>query len=344
MLDNRRRNGEHTEVLFPDLQGANRLVGIARLASEGELLDAKRRVEYRDLPTRRFIGRASGRKMPFEWTINPYRGCEFGCKYCYARFTHEFLELRDTVQFETLIYAKQFMPQAFRRELAHVPRTDGICLGTATDPYQPAERRYEVTRRILHVFAEEYGRSLSITTKSDLVTRDLDLLKVIAQRNILHVFMTITTTDEHLARLLEPYAPRPSLRVAALGKLAAAGIRSVVLASPLMPLINDSRANLNAVAKAAAGAGAVYLMGGVLFLKPCAQKAFFPFVEERFPHLLRRYREHYERGAFLKGHYPEMMKQRLREVRAAHGLTKRPEPYEPDQWLGDPQMQLFDTC
>jgi DNA repair photolyase len=328
-------------VLFPELAPHNDLVGIAKLAAEADVLESKRRVEYRDLETRRFIGRASGRKMPFDWTINPYRGCEFGCKYCYARYTHEFMELRETEQFEREIYAKRFHVAAFRRELARIPAAEGICLGTATDPYQPAERRFEVTRKILSVFAGERGRTLSITSKSDLITRDIDLLEVISKRNVLHIFVTITTTDEKLARQLEPYAPRPSLRIEAISRLTSKGIRVAVLCSPLMPLINDSRANIAAVARAAADAGAVYFTAGVLFLKPCAQKAFFPFLEQNFPTLVRRYRERYEGRDFLDGHYPEKMAERVRETRERYGLTRKPHGYQPEQWMGEPQMDLF---
>jgi DNA repair photolyase len=327
--------------MFPELVPDSKLVGIARLAAEGQPLDSKRRVEYRDLETRRFIGRASGRKMPFKWTINPYRGCEFGCKYCYARYTHEFMELRDTEQFEREIYAKRFQPDAFRRELARIPAADGICIGTATDPYQPAERRFEVTRKILGAFLNERGRTLSLTTKSDLVARDTDLLEAIGKRNVLHVFITITTVDERLARQLEPYAPRPALRLQAIEKLSTAGIRVAVLCSPVMPLLNDSRASLAAVAEAAANAGAVYMMGGVLFLKPCAQKAFFPFLEESYPGLVRRYRERYGERPFLNGHYPERMAERVKQTRERFGLTRKPSGYEPEQWMGEPQMELF---
>jgi DNA repair photolyase len=328
-------------MLFPEFAPARNLTGIAKLASEGDVLASKRRIEYRDLATRRFIGRASGRKMPFDWTINPYRGCEFGCKYCYARFTHEFMELRDTEQFEREIYAKRFNSDSFRRELSRIPAGEGICLGTATDPYQPAERKFEVTRKILSVFAVERGRTLSITTKSDLIARDIDLLETISKRNVLHVFVTVTTTDERLARQLEPYAPRPSLRFESVHKLACKNIRVAVLCSPVMPLINDSRASIGSVAQAAANAGAVYLMGGVLFLKPCAQKAFFPFLEERFPKLVRRYRERYSGRAFLDGHYPEMIAERLREIRERYRLTHKPAGYQPEQWMGEPQMELF---
>jgi DNA repair photolyase len=207
-------------VLFPEAEGSG-LVGIARLAADSECLESKRRVEYFELQTRRFITHCiSKRAMPFEWTINPYRGCEFGCKYCYARYTHEFMELRDPVQFETLIYAKEWSEAAFRDELRRIPRDQHIAIGTATDPYQPAERRFGVTRKILKVFAAESGRSLSITTKSDAVARDADLLAGISTRNAVSVNMTVTTVDEELARLLEPFAPRPGLRIAAVRKLA----------------------------------------------------------------------------------------------------------------------------
>ncbi len=114
-----------------------------------------------------------------------------------------------------------------------------------------------------------------------------------------------------------------------------------MLCSPVMPLINDSRASISRVAQAAAQAGAVYLMGGVLFLKPCAQKAFFPFIEEAFPNLVRRYRERYTDRAFLNGHYPEIIAGRLKEIRERYGLTRKPDAYQPEQWLGEPQLELF---
>ena len=317
------------------------LIGIAKLASESPVLEAKRRVQYFDLPTRRFIGRASGRKMPFDWTINPYRGCEFGCKYCYARYTHEFMELRETDQFEQQIYAKRFQTELFRAELRRIPRGEGICIGTATDPYQPAERRFHVTQRMLEVFAAEHGRTLSITTKSDLVARDADLLRRIGEANNVHVFMTITTTDERLARILEPYAPRPELRLEAIRKLTSRGVGVVVLACPLMPLINDSVRNLEAIAVRAAAAGAQYMYGNPLFLKPCAQKAFFPMVEEHFPHLARKYHERYRDGAFLQGSYPEMIRKRIEDVRVRYNLTSRPAEYQPELESEPTQLMLW---
>ena len=132
---------------------AVKLIGIARMAAEAPCLEPKRRVEYFELGARSYLARCDNTRVPFRWTINPYRGCEFGCKYCYARYTHEFMELRDPGQFERKIYAKKFNPVRFREELRRLPLGESIALGTATDPYQPAERRYRVTRQMLEVFA-----------------------------------------------------------------------------------------------------------------------------------------------------------------------------------------------
>lgn len=317
------------------------LVGIARMAAESPLIEAKRRVEYLEIETRSLVGKCLSPRMPFVWTINPYRGCEFGCRYCYARYTHEFMELRDPALFETRIFAKRFDATAFRAELARVPRTESIWMGTATDPYQPAERRFRVTRSLLGVLAREKGRRLGLTTKSDLIVRDLDLLASIAAENSLHVNLTITTLDEELARLLEPLAPRPSLRLRALERLAEKGIRSTVLAHPVMPLINDSEAGLDALCAAAARAGAVSFSAAPLFLKPCSKQVFLPFLEQHFPHLARRYRERYNRQAYLTGEYPARLKERVANLIAKYGLVERTGVDLPAAWPADPQMELF---
>ena len=158
------------------------LVGAVRHTA-APTLEEKRRVEYFRLDARSLLNRCSSPHMPFAWTINPYRGCEFGCKYCYARSTHEFMELRAPNDFEERIYAKEFPAEAFRAELKRVGPEESIAIGTATDPYQPAERRYGLTRAILEVFGPLRGYRLSITTKSDLIARDADLLAEIAAGN-----------------------------------------------------------------------------------------------------------------------------------------------------------------
>ncbi len=163
------------------MQQFTRLVGIARLASESSLLSEKQRVEYRSLPTRKWLNRCQSRRVPFDWTINPYRGCEYGCKYCYARFTHEFLEIADLAAFETEIYAKDWSADAFRRELKSLRPGQVVGLGTATDPYQPAERKFQRTRTMLETLVGIKGICLFVTTKSDLAARDADLFRELSK-------------------------------------------------------------------------------------------------------------------------------------------------------------------
>ncbi len=323
------------------VRSESKLIGIARLAAESPLLEAKNRVEYFDLPTRSFITRCSSARLPFAWTINPYRGCEFGCKYCYARYAHEFMELRDPSDFERKIYAKQFSRTAFLDELTRLPLGESIAIGTATDPYQPAERRYRITRAILEAFATVAGYRVWITTKSDLVTRDIDILKEVSRRHYLSISLTITTLDSELARLLEPLAPRPDLRLAAVRKLTANGIRATSYCSPVLPLINDSEPALDALARAGRKAGSQGFGGQVLFLKPCARQVFMPFLEERFPLLVRRYRERFNRVAYLRGDYPEKIHERIRRIRRRYWPDGSPPQPEPELWPRDSQLSLW---
>src|SRR5579871_3780373 len=315
------------------------LVGIARLASQGELLEAKRDVQYFEIPARSILNRTKP-NMPFQWTINPYRGCEFGCKYCYARYTHEFMEM-DALDFEDKIYAKAAPQHLLRQELGRIGRKEHIAIGTATDPYQPAERRYQRTRAILEVFARERGRFLGITTKSDLVLRDIELLKEVARANVLSINLTITTLNEKLARMLEPRAPRPELRLEAVRQLSRAGICVSVFPNPIMPGLTDSERQLDRLAKAARDAGALSFGGGPLFLMPSAQKVFFPFLEREFPELASRYRECYEKSAYLGREYKEALQQRVRRIRDRYGLASGPIEYRPELWAGEEQGELF---
>ena len=278
--------------------------------------------------------------MPFTWTINPYRGCEFGCKYCYARYTHEFMGLEDGWLFETKIYAKQDAARVLRNDLKRRPE-GAIAIGTATDPYQPAERRFGLTRSILEVFGLEGGYELSITTKSDLIIRDIKLLGKVARSNVLSVNMTVTTMDRELARKLEPRAPRPDLRLKAVSQLAAAGIEVGVFANPVMPLITDSIENLSAVARATRQAAAGYFGGGTLFLMPCAQQQFFPFLEENFPDAAERYKRRYGKEPYLRRGYADMISRRVHEARRRYGLASAPRAYVPESVPSEPQLRLF---
>jgi DNA repair photolyase len=300
-----------------------RLIGIARLASEGESLREGHNVEYFTIESKSLLNRCvSGRGMPFEWTINPYRGCEFACKYCYARYTHEFMEMRDGVDFERKIYVKQHAAGLLRHELRRVKPGESIALGTATDPYQPAERRYEVTRGILEEFARHQGYELGIVTKSNLVVRDLDQLQEVARSNKLSVHITITTLDVELARILEPRAPRPDLRMDAVRTLAKAGLRVGVSCSPVVPGITDSPKDLEVVIRAASEAGADYVFANPLFLKPCSAAVFLPFLEQNFPHLAANYRERYHNRAFLPAAYGKRLSDLVKHLRQKYRLTR----------------------
>src|SRR5258705_13893498 len=186
-------------------ESSTKLIGIARLASEGESLRQGHEVEYFSLPARSLLNRCTGVRMPFTWTINPYRGCEFACKYCYARYTHEFMEL-DGLAFEKKIFVKKDAAVLLTREIAtkysfaagREGAPEHICIGTATDPYQPAEKEYSVTRACLEELARHHGLSVSITTKSNLVTRDIDVLQEIAKYSRVYVDITITTLRPRL--------------------------------------------------------------------------------------------------------------------------------------------------
>jgi DNA repair photolyase len=299
------------------------LVGIARLASEGESLREGHNVEYFTLPAKSLLNRCVSRRgLPFTWTINPYRGCEFGCQYCYARYTHEFMEMRDGAEFEQKIYVKQHTADLLRHELRKVKPGEAIALGTATDPYQPAERRYEVTRGILEEFTRHRGFELGIVTKSNLVVRDVNLLRAVAQNNALSIHVTVTTLNVDLARILEPRAPRPDLRMEAVRELSAAGLTVGVSCSPVLPGITDSPADLEAVVRAAAAAGARHIFAGPLFLKPCSAAVFLPFLEQHFPQLLENYRQRYQDRSFLPPSYGKRIAELITRFRQKYGIHR----------------------
>ena len=307
--------------LLPD--NGPRLVGIARLASHAETVRQGHEVEYFTLPVRSLLNRCvSSRQMPFTWTINPYRGCEFACKYCYARYTHEFMEMRNGIDFEQKIYAKQHAADLLRQEIRRVKPGEQIAIGTATDPYQPIERKLEITRAILEQFAQHAGLELGIVTKSALVARDVDLLKQISERNEIFVNFTVTTTDPDLARILEPRAPRPDLRLEALRKLREAGIGAGVICAPVLPGITDLPKQLESVVRGAAEAKANYVYANPLFLKPCSAAVFMPFLRENFPQLVPDYEQRFKERAFLPAAYRKRISELFARLREKYGIRR----------------------
>ena len=319
-----------------------RLVGIARLAAQGESVRQGHDVEYFTLPVKSLLNRCdSKRQMPFTWTINPYRGCEFACKYCYARYTHEFMEIRNSIEFERKIYAKQHAAELLRQELRRVKSGEEIALGTATDPYQPIEKKLEITRAILQEFSRHSGLELGIVTKSAMIVRDIDLLKEISRQNQLSVNLTVTTADAELARILEPRAPRPDLRLGALRELRAAGIRAGVICAPVLPGITDAPRQLEAVVRGAAEARAAYIYANPLFLKPCSAAVFLPFLKENFFHLVPDYEKRFQDRAFLPATYRKRISDLFTSLRITYGIRE-------ERWIRKPapirqvgQLSLF---
>ena len=326
--------------LLPD--SGPRLVGIARLASHGETVRQGHEVEYFTLPVRSLLNRSTGSRMPFTWTINPYRGCEFACKYCYARYTHEFMEMRDGVEFEQKIYAKQHAAGLLRQELRAVKPGEDIAIGTATDPYQPIERKLEITRAILQEFARRSGLEVGIVTKSALVVRDIDLLQAISRSNRISVSITVTTMDADLARILEPRAPRPDLRLEALKKLRDAGVRAGVICAPVLPGITDSPKRLESVVRAAAEARACHIYANPLFLKPCSAAVFLPFLKEHFPQLVADYDRRFKEHAFLPAAYRKRISELFARLRGKYGIRSESRWQRQDRVVPkDEQMKLF---
>jgi len=312
------------------------LVGIARLAACSPPAESHRksaeRPEYFLLPVKSILNRCDSARVPFDWTINPYRGCEFGCLYCYARYTHEYMEL-DGGEFERKIFVKKDAAPLLAYDVAHKysyasessggEKPEHIAIGTATDPYQPAEREYGVTRACLEELSKREGLSISVITKSNQIVRDIDIFKKIAERSELSLNMTITTLRARLARLLEPRAPRPDLRIAAVKQLREAGLRVGVSASPLIPGITDREGELEAVAEAAHKAGAQWFFSGVLFLMPSSAKQFLPFIREKFPRLTKQYEEWYSKEAYAPEKYRKQIADRVARLKQKYGFESR---------------------
>ena len=315
------------------------LVGIARLAASSLRTDAKRGTEYFLLPVRSVLNECHSERVPFRWTVNPYRGCEFGCKYCYARYTHEYMEL-DGGEFESKIYVKKDAGPLMERDLSNEKIWgEHIAIGTATDPYQPAEREYGATRAILEKIAAREGLSISITTKSNQVVRDIDLLKRIAERSSITIHMTITTLRTRLARLLEPRAPRPDLRLEAVCQLRDAGIAVGVNAMPVIPGLTDREEDLDALFHAARDAGALWVAANVLFLMPASWTPFIQFLEQKFPKLAKQYREWYRGYGYAPEAYRREIKERVEKLRFKYDLGKRCEETPTRSWVS-PQLDL----
>jgi DNA repair photolyase len=263
-----------------------------------------------------------GGGMPFGWTVNPYRGCEIGCVYCYARPTHEYLGHADPAEFESRIYVKRAEPGRLHEALKRARESgEEVALGTATDPYQPADGRFRVTRDVLRAISRVRGLRLGITTKSASILRDLDLLREIAAGSSLMVNISLVSLDADLLRLLEPRAPRPDLRLATMRSLAEAGIPVRLFVMPILPGITDGEAPLRELLEAARAAGAGEAVWNVLFLRGNARGFFLDFVRREMPWMSARYESLYAKGTRAAAEYREAVEQRVERLAREVGLA-----------------------
>jgi DNA repair photolyase len=308
---------------FPPMGTRSPLTGIARLAAASSPAGVGHGLEFRSLNARSILNRSVSRRgLRFTWTINPYRGCEFACRYCYARYTHEFMELPPEA-FEQKIFVKQNAAWLLEQELKQVRPGEEIALGTATDPYQPWERRARVTESLLEVLARQRGLRIGVVTKSTLIERDIPWLRRIAEKNTLVLHLTITTPNAALARVLEPRAPRPDLRLRTVSRLRQAGLRTGILCSPLLPGITDTGKALDLMASKAKAVDASFLSAQPLFLKPCSKDIYLGFVREHFPALEPMYRQRFSSEAFVSKAYRSRIEALVKAVCAKYSLGRR---------------------
>jgi DNA repair photolyase len=322
-----------------------------------ELIGTQGDIRYYDQPAKGVLNTPESTGMPF-WSINPYVGCAFGCAYCYARYAHRYVAERKTaagsddghaltelppwLAFERRIFVKRNAAEVLGESLrGQRPKTkdqrtappshdsrvsklwkgETVVIGTATDPYQPAERTYRVTRSVLEVLAEEKGLSVVIITKSALVTRDVDLLATLANRSRLTIHLSLITLDRELARRIEPRAPTPDARVRALERLSAAGIDVGINVMPVLPGITDRPAMLDAVIRRVKAAGASHINACALRLRSTARRRYLPFIELEFPRLASAYRIAYTGRDQMGDAYREGLSRFMRERCRKHGIT-----------------------
>lgn len=304
------------------------------------VLDTRERgTDFRELAVRSALNSAASTHMGF-WSLNPYIGCEFGCSYCYARDTHRHTVERHAASgdlrteadrallsrpavdaFERHILVKRNLAGVLMRTL-HPSRVGdaAIVIGTATDPYQPAERRFRITRSVLEVLLCFPRLHLGIITKSPLITRDMPLLLAVAARHRLKIHVSLATCDGALLRRLEPRTPMPHARLRALAQLTSAGLDAGVLVAPIVPLLTDSRAVLGRLFAAARAANARRVNGGVLRLGPTARQRFLAQIATEFPELLSRYERHFARSRNAEPAYRRALSRRLRGLQEEFGF------------------------
>ncbi|WP_453985921.1 Rv2578c family radical SAM protein [Brevibacterium casei] len=288
--------------------------------------------------------------MPFDWTVNPYRGCSHACVYCFARSTHRYLDLDTGADFDQQVIVKVNTPEVLAAEVAKRTWSHGlVALGTNTDPYQRAEGRYSLMPGIIAALAE-HATPFSILTKGTLLRRDLPLLARAKEDVHVELSMSIAVHDDDLQQSLEPGTPTTAARLATVRAAADLGFRVSVFIMPVMPKLTDSREHLDSALRAIRDAGASRVAYGALHLRPGAREWFFAWLERERPELLPRYRRMYSRSAYASKEYRTWLKARMDPLIDAYGLRgSADDDYRATKWkrtegageLASPQGALF---
>lgn len=272
----------------------------------------------------------------FQWSINPYRGCQHACTYCFARGTHEYLGYDSGLDFESRIIVKTNAANVLRQQLSKPSwKRELIVLGTACDPYQQAEIKYEITRKILEVLLE-FRQPVHMLTKSASVLRDLDLWSRLAQVTDAQIAFSIPTLDETIWKKMEPGTAKPIKRFEALRRLTTAGVPCGVMIAPIIPGLTDDGPHLEAIIQAARDHGASFISPNVLNLKPGSKEWFMPALRAAYPHLTSRYEKYY-RGSYAPKEYTQQVLAKVSELRSRYGFTERAHPPTREQ---EPAGQL----
>ncbi len=310
----------------PNIAGLARgeMVAAPALKLRDKALDGP--VHYQPVEARTILNRVQA-MMPMRWTINPYRGCRHACVYCFARPTHTYYGLNAGLDFQSRIFVKINAPQLLRKELARRSwKGETICLGSATDPYQPAERRYRLSRQLLEVLCEA-ANPLEIITKSHMVGDDLDLLIELNRRTDgrVAVNMSLTTLDEGKARLIDPGAPNPARRMEAIARMSAAGIKTRLFIMPVLPGITDQPDELERLVEQAAQMGVQYVAADPLRIARGLEEYFYQFLDSHFPELRPRYERIYAGGrrTTIDDRYRQALREKMVELRLRYGIAER---------------------
>ena len=317
------------------------IANTVKAGGAGALTEAQRRgdqARYQEVHCRSALNRVQG--MPFKWTLNPYRGCTHACHYCFARRYHVQFEMNSDDEFASVILVKQNIVSMLARELDRPSWTrEQVAVGTATDPYQPIEGHYKLTRGLLETLAR--GRTpVGLVTKGPMVVRDIDVLRDVAGAAACTIFMSVPTVDEDAWRVLEPGTAHPLQRLRAVRRLVDAGINAGVLMAPIVPGFSSSRTKLERTLKAIADHGARFVGCNVMYLQDGTRKHFMAFIEREFPAMLPRLEKLYAKK-YPPDAYRKEVQGMVRMLQQRHGLAKREEgrvetaehepPQEPEQ-------------